>query len=140
MGKKEISPERQDLANRLRQIREGAGYTQERFAELLEISLSAYKKIEIGENQITLDGLRKLDRKMEISADYLLYGENSDLEETWKRIQNCTEPHKLLLMLRLFQYFTKSKGPKYTEEEKLVLHDEQLLRVMDILDEEVEDE
>lgn len=140
MGKKEISPERQDLANRLRQIREGAGYTQERFAELLEISLSAYKKIEIGENQITLDGLRKLDKKMEVSADYLLYGKNSDLDETWKMIQNCTEPHKLLLMLRLFHYFTKCKGQKFSEEEKLVLYDEQLLQVMNLLDEKIEDE
>lgn len=134
MNKREISSERRDLANRLRQIREDAGYTQERFAELMEISLSAYKKIESGENQMTLDGLRRLGRKLEISADYLLYGTNSDLDRTWKMIQNCTEPHKLFLMLRLFDYFSNTKGQGFSEKKSFNQYDDKILQVMSLLD------
>lgn len=61
MGK-EFIKDKLDTAVRIRQIRENAGLTQEAFAEILGISLSGYKKIENAENQISLNGLRRLKR------------------------------------------------------------------------------
>jgi len=50
MSKKDTLGERLQSACRLRQIRENAKLTQEQFAEILGISVSAYKKVESGEN------------------------------------------------------------------------------------------
>lgn len=134
MTKKDVDTERQELADRLRQIREGAGYTQERFAELMELSLSAYKKIESAENQMTLDGLRRLGKKLAISADYLLYGKNADLDDTWRMIQNCTEANKLFIMLRLFTYFAKIKDQAFSEKKNFLQYDDRILKAMNLLD------
>ena len=50
MSKKDTLGERLQSACRSRQIRENAKLTQEQFAEILGISVSAYKKVESGEN------------------------------------------------------------------------------------------
>lgn len=115
MAKKEVSEERLALAKRLRQIRMNMNYTQERFAEILGISLTAYKKIESAENQITINGLRILERELNISADFLIFGKNSDYNTTWKQIQNCSENDKMQLFLRMYSYFTHGKDAKYQE-------------------------
>ena len=76
MSKKDTVVERMQSAFRLRQIRENAGLTQEQFSEILEISLSAYKKVESGENQVSLSSLRKLYKEMSVSVDFILFGKN----------------------------------------------------------------
>lgn len=40
---------------RIKTVRKDLGYTQEQFAEILERSLSGYKKLESGEVHLTLD-------------------------------------------------------------------------------------
>ena len=54
MCKMYIEKQRIQSAYRLRQIRESASLTQEQFAETLGISVSAYKKVESGENHISM--------------------------------------------------------------------------------------
>lgn len=70
MSKKGTAEERMQSAQRLRHIRESAELTQEQFAEILGISVSAYKKVESGENNISLASLRCLHKEMSVSADY----------------------------------------------------------------------
>lgn len=136
MNKKYFALERLELANRLRQIRENAGYTQEGFAELLGLTLPAYKKIESAENQLTLDRMRILNKKLNVSADFLLYGKNSDFDETWKMIQNCTESQKLCLMIRLMTYFTKVKSSIYMEKKSLQECDNEILEMINFMERE----
>ena len=133
MEKRENDKERKELANRLRQIRENMGYTQESFSELLEISTSAYKKIESTENQITLDGIRRLEKKLNISADYLLFGKNADFEQTWKLIENSSEHDKLYYLMRLVIYFSHQKKKTFLPEEFRVKIDEKLEEIIKIL-------
>lgn len=128
MGKKNVGKERTELAARLRQVRISLGYTQEKFAEVLGISLTAYKKIESAENQITIDGLRILNRELNVSADYLLFGKHSNSEKTWENIQNCSENDKLMLMLRLFMYFSEIKDEKFLSNKVLNELDEKILK------------
>ncbi len=109
MSKKDTSEERMQSANRLRQIRENAGFTQEQFSEILELSLSAYKKVESGENQVSLTSIKKLYTKMGVSADFVLFGKKRDLDGTWEAILNSSESDKMVLLLRLLGYFTKVK-------------------------------
>ena len=122
-----------DSAARIRQIRERAGFTQEQFAEILGISLSGYKKIENAENQISLNGLRKLERKLQVSADYILFGANESPDVMWERIQNCTDSDKLYLMIKLLFYFANNRNKAfYVKEDKANL-DDAIFRVMEEL-------
>lgn len=119
MNREVFKEDRLELTKRLRQIRTNLGMTQERFAELFDISLTAYKKIETGENQITLDEMRVLHKKLNVSADYLLFGKRSEWEGAWETVENCSESDKMHLMLRLLAYFMLVKKEKYTSEEVL---------------------
>ena len=125
MGRKVVSKDRLQMAERLRELREQSGFTQENFSEILEISLSAYKKIESGENQISLDGLRLLQKKIGISSDFLIFGVNRDGEDLWQQMQNCSEEDKMRILVRLLLYFTETKKTVYQsrEDQKRDMHE-----------------
>ena len=110
---------RQQSANRLREIRMNMGESQEQFAEYLDMSLSAYKKIESAENGISVRVLRKLKERFNISSDYLLYGDYKDIDNAMDVIQNCTEADKMKILLRLTQYFVGDKKKIYVEAKQL---------------------
>ena len=105
MAGKKLTSERIQPADRIRHIREHMGYTQEAFANKLNISLSAYKKIESAENNISLNVLKKLN-EMQVSSDYILFGKHKDVDEAWTNIQNCSEKDKMYLCIMLLLYFT----------------------------------
>ena len=105
MGEKETDIRRKTSAARLREIRKQSKNTQESFSELLNISTSAYKKLESGENQISVRCLERLYRKLDVSADFILFGEKSELEEAWSHLIHCSEVDKMLVFLRLVQHF-----------------------------------
>ena len=135
MGKKELTPERYEMAKRVRVIRKSVGLTQEKMSEILEISLSAYKKIESGENQISLEGLRKLQSELKISADYVLFGKHKDLDNIWEMVLNCDEYDKLRMLMRLINYFTKARNERYADEEEQTGYSDKImneLREMDL--------
>lgn len=134
MGKSEVAPERLEAAARLRQIRTGAGLTQEKLAEILEISVSAYKKIESAENQISIEGIRRLQRELNVSSDYLLFGRHESVEDVWRMIVNCSENDKMLLMLRLISYFSKAKEAKYCVREEQTGYDGEILSILREMD------
>lgn len=113
-----IKDGRQESANRLREIRINMGESQEQFAEYLDMSLSAYKKIESAENGISVRVLRKLKERFNISSDYLLYGDYKNMENAMDVIQNCTEADKMKILLRLTQYFVGDKKKIYVEAEQ----------------------
>ncbi len=88
--------------------------------------MSAYKKVESGENQVSINSLRKLHKVMNVSTDYILYGDNQGMNDTWQMILNCSESDKMLLFLRLLLYFTKDKDTTFP------LHDNELNENTDI--------
>lgn len=58
--------------NRLREARRRAGLTQEKMADLMDISLYGYQKYELGESMPTIDNLLKLSHILGVTTDYLL--------------------------------------------------------------------
>lgn len=112
-----LSDERQDCANRLREIRINMGESQEKFAEYLDMSLSAYKKIESAENGVSVRVLRRLKERFDISSDYLLYGDYKNFDQVMDMVQNCSEPDKMKILLRLTQYFVNDKKKIFTDIE-----------------------
>lgn len=128
---KELATEQKEQILRLRKIREGLGYSQEQFADLLDISISGYKKIESYENQISLSNLKKLHQKLKVSIDYIMFGELPVAEQAWNTILNCTENDKIIIFLRLYHYFALQKNGVYPTEDTGLKDIEKILHYVD---------
>ncbi len=63
------------LHTRIRQAREKMGYTRERFAEKLDVSVSYLAELERGRTGISVKMLVKVCNVLGLSADYVLFGE-----------------------------------------------------------------
>lgn len=101
-----VSKEKIASGNRLKMLREQLGYTQEQFAEKLDISVSTVKKMETGEYNISLDTQRKIKKTFDyVSMEYLLFGERKGINELWAQILALDEWEKLIIFQRLFAYF-----------------------------------
>lgn len=134
MRKSEKLVQKQEIATRLRGIRKNTRMTQEKFAEILELSLSAYKKIESAENQISIDSLRKIEEQLKVSSDYVLFGKRGDVDEIWKALLNCSECDKMVTLFRLMNYFTRAKDGRYVAQEEQSIYDEQILKLLKEMD------
>lgn len=94
---------------RIKRIRKELGYTQEQFAEILELSLSGYKKLESGEVNLTIDKIYMLNRRLGLSADYILFDEKTELVDAWEHIRRLPELEKWQMFLRMYAYLAKKR-------------------------------
>lgn len=115
-----------DIAGRLKDLRLNLKYTQEQFAEFLDISVQLYKKMESGENNISIATLHKMKKKMEFSVDYLLFGEKDDQEAVWNRVTALDDSDKEKLLIRLFVMMTSDDRRVSTKSKE-----EQLFQMLD---------
>ncbi len=117
MSEKRISQENIEAGLRLKKVREKMRLTQEAFAAKLRISVSAYKKLESGENGLSTRMLRKL--KMEnVSSDYLLFGDVRPVDKLWLEVENSNAEEKMEILLRLVLDRSKDElsGDRMSEE------------------------
>lgn len=100
------SKEKIASGNRLKLFREQLGYTQEKFAEKLDISVSTVKKMETGEHNISLDTQRRLKKTFKyVSIEYLLFGERKDINDIWSQLLVVDEWEKFVVFQRLLAHF-----------------------------------
>ena len=76
-----------DIGERLRSIREGMNMTREQFSEKIDITDSFLGQIERGERSLSVKTLKKVVKYTGVSADYLLFGNNSQ-NDTIQKINN----------------------------------------------------
>lgn len=69
------------MHTRIRKAREDAGYTREKFAELLDVSVSYMAEVERGRTGVSLKTLKAICNLLGLSADYLIFGEERDSDE-----------------------------------------------------------
>lgn len=62
------------MHTRIRQARENMGYTREKFAEKLDVSISYLAELERGRTGISVKMLIKVCNVLGLSADYVLFG------------------------------------------------------------------
>ena len=62
------------MGNRIREQREILGYTREKFAEKLDISVTFAADIELGNKGMSLDTLIKICELLSVSADHIIFG------------------------------------------------------------------
>ena len=63
------------IAKRISELRSAKKITQEKMAELIDVSYATYMKIEHGGQNLTIRHLFNISRVLEISTDILLFGE-----------------------------------------------------------------
>ena len=63
---------------RLREKREQAGYTREKFGELCSLSPRFIANVELGDSTFSLHSLMTVCRVLSCSSDYLLFGDSVD--------------------------------------------------------------
>lgn len=63
-----------EMATRIKRRREQLGFTQEKFAETINISASSYTKIENAFQKPALDTLISISEKLDLSLDYIVFG------------------------------------------------------------------
>lgn len=97
--------DKKKTGERLRQLRESLGYTQEHFSEILGVSVTLYKKMEGGSYNISVKTLRKLRETTGASVDFIMFGEGKEYEDIWLLLQNTENKTKLKVLLRLLRYF-----------------------------------
>lgn len=69
-----------DMGARIHLRRREMGLTQERLAELMDVSIQMISNLELGKKAIRPENLAKLCNILGVSADYILRGTRSDLE------------------------------------------------------------
>ena len=99
-----------ETGNRVREIRNGMDYTQTAMANELDVSLSAYKKIESGTMAITINMLKTLNEKFGVSADYILFGKEEHIEEF---VDSLSEEEGREIYEELIDYFVNQKKKTY---------------------------
>ena len=76
-----------DIGERLRGVRENMHMTREEFSEKIDITDSFLGQIERGERSLSVKTLKKVVRYTGVSADYLLFGQDTN-NETIQKINN----------------------------------------------------
>ena len=70
-----------EIGERLQQLRKEKGISQEKLAEQLHVTRQAVSKWETGQSYPDLDNLGALSKLYGVTADYILYGEDTKTQK-----------------------------------------------------------
>ena len=86
---REIPEQNQILGENIKREREKAGYTQERFSEIIDMTPNNLSTVERGVAGVSLKTLRRICEALKVSADDLLFGqrEKSDGEALIRKLE-----------------------------------------------------
>ena len=70
--------DKEAFGRRIRAARKAKGWTREQVAEKVELSVNTMADIERGKSGTRLENFVRLCRLLDLSADYVLFGEASD--------------------------------------------------------------
>ena len=95
------------IGKRLQTVRENNGYTQEAFAEALEVGVEHYRKIELGMNGLQRENMLILYEKYKIDPTYLLTGEKNHTFDVEMFLANCSREERDEFIGRMLAYMRK---------------------------------
>lgn len=67
----------QEIGNRITQRRKELGFTQEKVADLMDVSIQMVSNLERGNKAIKIENLIKISEILGISTDYILTGKHT---------------------------------------------------------------
>ena len=95
------------IGKRLQTARENNGYTQEAFAEALDVGVEHYRKIELGMYGLQRENMLILYEKYKIDPTYLLTGEKNHTFDVELFLANCSREERHNLIDRIMAYMRK---------------------------------
>ena len=81
--------------------RKALGLTQEQVAEKIDVSIQMISNLELGRKAIRPENMVKICTALNVSADYLLFGHNSQEEnlELARKIEKLSPEHQHIIEL-----------------------------------------
>lgn len=108
--KKEINIQ---IGKRLQTARENSGYTQEVFAETLDVGVEHYRKLESGAYGLQPEKMLILYEKYKIDPTYLITGEKNSSFDIELFLANCSREERDAFIDRMLAYMKKlMTGPQ----------------------------
>ena len=95
------------IGKRLQTARENNGYTQETFAEALDVGVEHYRKIELGIYGLQRENMLILYEKYKIDPTYLLTGEKNHTFDVEIFLANCSREERDEFIDRMLAYMRK---------------------------------
>lgn len=92
------------VGNRLQLVRENLGYTQEAFAEILDVDSAHYRKIEKGKYGLSPEKMLILYRHYKIDPTYLITGEKKQAFDMEIFLANCDREERNRFLKRTLAY------------------------------------
>ena len=92
---------------RLQIARENGGYTQEEFAETLDVTVEHYRKVELGVDGLQRENMLLLYQKYKIDPTFLITGERSSSSDFELSLINCTREERNQFIDRMLAYMRK---------------------------------
>ncbi|MFV0364733.1 MAG: helix-turn-helix domain-containing protein [Suipraeoptans sp.] len=103
-----MSRERKDInrqiGKRLQDVRENSGYTQERFAEVLDVGVEHYRKLESGLHGLQPEKMLVLYRTFKIDPTYLITGDKNQQSDDEMFLANCSRLQRDEFIERVLVY------------------------------------
>ena len=87
--------------------RENNGYTQEAFAEALDVGVEHYRKIELGMYGLQRENMLILYEQYKIDPTYLLTGEKNHTFDVELFLANCSREERDNFIDRMLAYMRK---------------------------------
>lgn len=97
---------------RIRRAREEMGYTREKFAEKLDVSVSYLAELERGRTGISVKMLIKVCNVLGLSADYILFGEQRADDKMRLDMINRIAPEYIPLLDKVISELLSLSGNK----------------------------
>ena len=95
------------IGKRLQTARENSGYTQETFAEALDVGVEHYRKIELGMYGLQRENMLILYEKYKIDPTYLLTGEKNHTFDVDLFLANCSREERDKFIDRMLVFMRK---------------------------------
>lgn len=88
-----------EIGTRINARRKELSMTQERLAEMMDVSIQMISNLELGKKAIRPENLVKLCVALNVSADYILQGKRADweIEAFLKKYKNLTREQQDLI-------------------------------------------
>ena len=101
------------IGTRIRQARINRGFTQEKMAEILDISVTHYQNIEYGKYNIGYKHLAKVCNLFNLSADYILFDKETTQMNFDVFYEKLSPEERVELLINIISKIYKDKSNQY---------------------------
>ena len=100
-----------DMGRRIRTLRKKRKLTQEKLAEMADLSKQTISRAEKGQRELGAHNVGRVAKALEVSADYLLTGEIIDKDDFIlnRNIQNLTDRQRRFVEVFIRAYIAASE-------------------------------